>query len=71
MLLIGGSTSNNDWNTAALYNSSAGTWTNTGSLNFSPFEHTVSVLSNGKVLVTGGRGRNETVLSSTELYAEH
>jgi Galactose oxidase, central domain len=43
-------------------------WTPTGSLNIARVYHTATVLPNGKVLVTGGRGYNYEALNSAELY---
>ena len=37
-----------------LYDSTAGTWTNTGSLQVGRFEHTATRLANGQVLLAGG-----------------
>jgi PKD repeat protein len=43
------------------------TWTPTGSLNTSRFEHTATLLEDGKVLVAGGAS-DGTSLTSAELY---
>jgi len=54
-----------------LYDPSSGKWTLTGNLNTSRLEHTVTLLMNGKVLVTGGNNvtaNTTTVLASAELY---
>ena len=43
-------------------------WIPTGSLNIARVYHTATLLPNGKVLVTGGRGYNYEALNSAELY---
>ena len=50
----------------------AGTFTGTGSMNAARSDHNATLLSNGKVLLTGGQVLNGTpiplVLSSAEVY---
>ncbi len=57
-------------NAAELYNPTTGTWTATGSMNTPRFVHTATLLSNGKVLVTGGASGpgNTLVVASAELF---
>jgi hypothetical protein len=43
-------------------------WTATVSLINARYHHAATLLLNGKVLVTGGNGSNDTAISSTELY---
>ena len=45
----------------------ANTWRSTGNLATSRHSHSATLLSNGRVLVAGGRG-NRTTLASAELY---
>jgi hypothetical protein len=42
-------------------------WFNTGNMNNARYSHTASVLTDGKVLVTGGKNY-DTALNSAELY---
>ena len=58
-------------NKTELYNPLTGKWTFTGTLNTSRLEHTVTMLMNGNVLISGGNNvtaNTTTVLASAELY---
>src|SRR4029077_8383643 len=50
---------------AELYDPARGTWSATGNLANDRFNHTATLLRNGKVLVVGGAGNGET---RAELY---
>jgi WD40 repeat protein len=72
VLVTGGATSEYDGGVLAsseLYDPATGKWTYTGSLNTARRNHTITLLPNGKVLVTGGSDASENVLhASAELY---
>jgi hypothetical protein len=57
---------------ADLYSFSTNSWSQTGSMNYSRYSQTMTLLSTGQVLVAGGYQRPptgySTVLSSAELY---
>ncbi len=72
-LVVGGQTRSNNFITTAsaeLYDPATGKWTLTGSLKVARFDHTATLLPNGKVLVVGGQSGDTTAsrLSSAELY---
>lgn len=46
----------------------AAVFSNTGALNIARYNHTTTLLSNGKTLVTGGRDNSGNPLASAELY---
>jgi hypothetical protein len=53
---------------AELYDPKSGTWAVTGSLHDARFQHTATLLPNGKVLVAGGNTTFNVALASAELY---
>ena len=53
---------------AELYDPATGTWSITGSLSTGRFDHTATLLRNGKVLVAGGEVAIATPTASAELY---
>src|SRR6185436_9740079 len=58
----------NTISSAELYDPATGTWSLTGSLNGARYQHTATLLNNGKVLVEGGFDINNLPTSSAELY---
>jgi hypothetical protein len=55
---------------AETYDPAAGTWTSTGSLGTARADHTATLFTNGKLMVTGGYpyGGSMTTISSAEIY---
>ncbi len=68
MLVAGGHTISTYLNSAALYDPSTGAWTMTINMNYARYHHSASILTNGKVLVTGGQCNSTFVWNSAELY---
>src|ERR1035438_8874987 len=72
VLVVGGETNNqiilgnNSLASAELYNPATGHWTATGPLKYGRYQHTATLLQNGKVLVAGGTGYSPT--ATAELY---
>ncbi len=71
VLVAGGRTGEHDSATLAsaeLYDPATNTWSYTGGLNTARAFHTMTLLPNGKVLVTGGSDASDRLISSAELY---
>jgi N-acetylneuraminic acid mutarotase len=70
VLVVGGGNYNYKWNTvntAELYDSLSGNWTDVSDMTIGREHHTASVLLDGKVLVVGGYNGDNT-LRTAELY---
>jgi Kelch motif protein/galactose oxidase-like protein len=71
VLVAGGSSGTSggpSFASAELYDPATGTWSSAGSMTAGRQKHTATLLSNGKVLVVGGRDSNGTDLATAELY---
>jgi hypothetical protein len=72
VLVTGGATSEYGGSVLAsseLYDPATGKWTYTGSLNTARRDHTITLLDDGRVLVTGGSDASEYLLhASAEIY---
>jgi large repetitive protein len=72
VLVVGGETNNqiilgnNSLASAELYDPATGRWTATVALKYGRYQHTATLLQNGKVLVAGGTGYSPT--TAAELY---
>jgi len=51
-----------------IYTPSSGKWEKTGSLNYERYDHTMSLLPNGKLMVAGGFSQKENVRASAETF---
>ncbi len=68
-MLVTGRVNNGTFtNSAELYDPSTSVWSNTGIMNYGRDYHSASVLTNGKVLVTGGYNIINSYLNITALY---
>ena len=73
VLVTGGVGISGAMDSAEIYDSSTGTFSQIGNMNMPRFSHTATLLSNGKVLIVGGRNNTgvnnaSSYLSSAELY---
>jgi hypothetical protein len=64
--VAGGGDGTNYHASAEIYDSSLGSWSITGSLHEARFDHTATLLNDGRVLVAGGY--NQGPLASAEIY---
>jgi len=55
-------------NKCEIYNVETGLWESTDTLKIARLNHTATVLSDGRVLVVGGSGKNGEILNSCEIY---
>jgi hypothetical protein len=65
VLLAGGFGTANPLTNADLYDPVAKTFTPTGALSITRYQHTATLLQNGQVLITGGQGGTGAVTAST------
>ncbi len=74
VLVIGGNSAASDAaapsaeNRAEIYNPAAGSWTNLGALGTARYNHTATLLNDGKVLICGGQDASGNAISACDLY---
>ena len=74
VLVVGGRAYSDDYsysmilNNCEIYNVGIGLWKSTDTLRIARFKHTATTLLDGRVLVTGGIGKNGKILNSCEIY---
>jgi len=73
VLVAGGNASANDTSaagtlTAEIYNPTTGGWTATGGMTTARYNHTASLLNDGRVLVCGGQDNAGAAIDSCEYY---
>ena len=68
MLVAGGYGGSGYLSSAELYDPAVGTWSSTGSMNSARYDHSATLLPDGKVLVAGGYANGSSILASAELY---
>jgi len=74
VLVAGGNAYSDDFsrsmilNNCEIYNVGMGLWKSTDTLKIARYNHTATALSDGRVLVIGGSGKNGKILNSCEIY---
>ncbi|WP_437278577.1 kelch repeat-containing protein [Sorangium sp. So ce375] len=66
-VLVAGGTDSTATNNAELYDPATNTWASVGTSSVARFEHTATLLYNGKALITGGRPENHSSVMATTL----
>jgi hypothetical protein len=69
VLVAGGLDASGSSTKAELYDPASGLWRATQNLNTARYEHTATLLRNGKVLVAGGVGVNGSPVRDAELFS--
>ncbi len=74
VLVIGGNSAASDTlspsaeNRAEIYNPASGSWTNLGAFGTARYNHTATLLNDGKVLICGGQDSSGNAISTCDLY---
>jgi hypothetical protein len=67
VLVAGGSSDDETWSSAEIFDPTAGYWISTGAMATAREGHTATLLADGRVLVAGGLARGEA-LAPVEIY---